>query len=97
MGQIGEHIVIEKSLVLPPPSENSPFFAHKLMEESVATIPLYPGMDANVLDKMLSLDVKGFILRTFGAGNAPEDESFMRGSEDSDGGREDHRQHDSMP
>ena len=46
------------------------------MEEKVATIPLYPGMNATVLQTMLSLDVKGFILRSFGTGNAPEDEDF---------------------
>jgi L-asparaginase len=78
IGRIGEHIVIEKSLLLPVPDEQrSPFFANAVMEESVATIPIYPGMDANVLGRMLSLDVSGVILRTFGAGNAPESEEFI--------------------
>jgi L-asparaginase len=78
LGRIGEHIAINKSLLRPVPNEElTPFFAHKLMQESVATIPLYPGMAAEALDNMLNLSARGFILRSFGAGNAPEDVKFL--------------------
>lgn len=76
LGKIGEHIVIDKSLLRQPPGERRPFFANNKMEESVATFPLYPGMSPKVLSTMLSLDVKGFVLRSFGTGNAPEEPEF---------------------
>jgi L-asparaginase len=69
LGRIGEEIVIDPALLVPPPLEKTAFFASDIMEESVATIPIYPGMHADVLKKMLNLDVRGFILRTFGVEN----------------------------
>jgi L-asparaginase len=81
LGQIGEHISIDKSLLLPVPGEEKPFYIHTHMEEKVATISLYPGMAATVLQTMLDLDVKGFILRSFGTGNAPEDDDFAKALE----------------
>ncbi|MEA2897893.1 MAG: L-asparaginase [Bradyrhizobium sp.] len=77
LGKIGEHIVIDKALLLPSPPDTSPFFVHKAIEESVATLPLYPGMDPDILERVLSLDLKGVILRTFGTGNAPDNEDFI--------------------
>src|SRR4029077_2739810 len=77
LGRIGEHIDIVESLLLPLPPAASPFFAHNKVEESVATIPLYPGIDPDVIEKMLAIEVKGIILRCFGTGNAPEDEDFL--------------------
>jgi L-asparaginase len=77
LGKIGEHIEIDSSVLLASPSESSTFFAHTKMEESVATIPLYPGMDAQVLYRMLDTDARGVILRSFGAGNAPDNEDFI--------------------
>ena len=77
LGKIGEYITINESLLLPrQKGASSTFFVHKLLRESVATIPLYPGMSDSVLSKILSLDVQGFILRSFGTGNAPEKREF---------------------
>ncbi|MEA2976419.1 MAG: L-asparaginase [Alphaproteobacteria bacterium] len=75
LGQIGERIVIDKTVLRQVPAGS--FTANPRMKESVATIPLYPGMAAKVLGNMLKLDVDGFILRTFGAGNAPDDSDFL--------------------
>lgn len=79
LGKIGEKIVIDKALLRPAPSDvdQQPFFSHTVMEESVAMVALYPGMPAHVLEQVLALDVKGFVLRTFGAGNAPDDPAFL--------------------
>ncbi len=77
LGRIGEHIDIQKSLLLPMPDERTPFSANTAMEESVVTIPIYPGMDAKIVDQMLGMDAKGFILRTFGSGNVPENNEFI--------------------
>ena len=77
IGQIGEQIIIHRSLLLPEPVTNAKFIADTVMEENVATIAIYPGMDTIVLEKMFGLEVKGFILRTFGAGNVPESERFV--------------------
>jgi L-asparaginase len=78
LGAIGEHIVINRAALQPPPAENAPFFADKTMNENVATVPLYPGMGGDVLGRFLSLDgIDGYILRCFGTGNAPEDDDFI--------------------
>lgn len=78
LGAIGEHIVIDRTALRPPPAENAPFFAHTTMNENVATVPLYPGMGGDVLGRFLSLnDVQGYIMCCFGTGNAPEDEDFL--------------------
>lgn len=78
LGRIGEHIVIDRAALRPPPAGNAPFFAHTTMQENVATIPLYPGMGGDVLGRFLSLEgVQGYIMRCFGTGNAPEDDDFL--------------------
>jgi L-asparaginase len=78
LGRIGERIMISDSLLRAAPTDSQLFFAYGKIEENVATIAIYPGMGADVLERMLSVDVKGVILRTFGAGNAPESERFVQ-------------------
>lgn len=75
LGRIGESIEIDESVLLDPPA--SPFAAHTDLKESVTTITLYPGMSAAVLANMLNADAQGFILRSFGTGNAPESPEFV--------------------
>jgi L-asparaginase len=77
LGKLGEHIVIDKSSLLPLPSDGSRFFAHDSIKESVVPFSIYPGMNAAILSRMLGLEVDGFVLRTFGTGNAPESPDFI--------------------
>jgi len=79
LGHFGEHIVIDEDLVRKAPNpDTAPFFAYQSLNTNVMTLPLYPGMQPEQLRPLLELeDVEGYVLLTFGAGNAPEDEAFL--------------------
>jgi len=55
-----------------------PLKVHKEMDSSVMYLDLFPGMKEDVVKYMLRTPgVKGIVLRTFGAGNAPTDRWFL--------------------
>jgi L-asparaginase len=79
LGSFGEHIVINADLVHKAPDpDQAPFFAHPRLDSRIMTFPIFPGMQPEQIRSVLNLpDVKGYVLRTFGAGNAPEEEEFI--------------------
>lgn len=79
LGHFGEHIVIDPDLVRKAPDPDAtPFFAYQSINTNVMTLPLYPGMQPDQIRPLLELpEVQGYVLLTFGAGNAPEEESFL--------------------
>ncbi len=95
LGRIGESIEIDASALLDRPA--AAFVAHTALKESVTTVTLYPGMSPAVLANMLSVDAEGFILRSFGTGNAPESPRIHAGSSRRRASGKDHREHDAMP
>ena len=80
LGHIGEYIQIDTQAILTPPDQTqSPFFAHKKLNPAVMHFSLYPGMQPEQMESVLGLrDIKGYVFRTFGTGNAPEDEDFLK-------------------
>ncbi len=79
LGNLGEHIVIDES-ALSAPVDNSqyPFYADTNLDEDVIDFGLYPGIRSELVEQIFRLpSVKGAILRTFGAGNAPNDDAFL--------------------
>ncbi len=80
LGEIGEHIVIDTSLLRPVPDEDAaPFFVKPELETNVFSIPIFPGLRSDQLDAVLRLEgLKGVVIETFGAGNAPSGEDFLR-------------------
>jgi L-asparaginase len=81
LGTIGEHIVVNTNYVLRPPAGNKKFFVKSDMVENVFNINLFPGFTGtqNALMKKLFLDdqVDGIVMRTYGAGNAPDESAFL--------------------
>ena len=54
---------------------SKPFMPHIKTDPSVIVLTLFPGIKAEVIKNVLKMsDIKGVILRTFGAGNAPTQE-----------------------
>ncbi len=54
------------------------FIAHKKMNSQVAILKLFPGINETVLEHFLSIpNLKGLVLETYGAGNAPMDDWFL--------------------
>lgn len=81
LGTIGEHIVVNTSYVMSPPSGTKKFFVKSDMVENVFNINLFPGFTgkAGSLMRKLFLDdtAQGIVMRTYGTGNAPDDPDFL--------------------
>jgi len=77
LGQIGEHIKIQKKLIRIPSQEG--FFINENFEKNVLMFDIFPGINLDILKKLFNIDgLKGVVLRTFGAGNAPTNKEFLR-------------------
>lgn len=78
LGQLGETIRIHGELVRPLPEAGAPFYAHRLLEDQVLDLTLFPGMRAAQLGALLDHpELRGVILRAFGTGNAPGDHDLL--------------------
>jgi L-asparaginase len=52
---------------------------HRNLDQNVAILKLFPGITENVVQSILHINgLKGLILETFGAGNAPTDQWFLQ-------------------
>ncbi len=55
-----------------------PLYVHKTMSSNVMILKLFPGIQQNVLEAILSIkDLEGIVLETYGAGNAPTEPWFL--------------------
>jgi L-asparaginase len=78
LGEIGEHVRIFESQIRPAPAGGLDLQVNSVLDPDVLDISLYPGFRPEHLKSILSLgSVKGVVLRTYGTGNAPEDEPFL--------------------
>lgn len=78
LGHIGEHIRIHSELLRQPPKAGQRFQVNYELSEDVMDIALFPGLRASQLEGVLVLpNVKGIVMRTFGAGNAPDYPDFL--------------------
>lgn len=58
--------------------KEEPLILHKKMDEDIAVIKLYPGINKDVLRTiLLNSKIKAAIIETYGAGNAPSDPEFL--------------------
>ncbi|KAJ2629283.1 hypothetical protein GGF44_004303 [Coemansia sp. RSA 1694] len=69
--KVGVHIEVNWPEVLRP-NAIEPFCAHKQMDANVATLRLFPGISASAVRAFLAPPIRGIVLETFGAGNAPD-------------------------
>jgi lysophospholipase len=54
------------------PTEIAPFNVHKIIDSSVVTFRIFPGISESTLGAFLSVpEITGVVLETFGSGNAP--------------------------
>ncbi|MBI1206992.1 MAG: hypothetical protein GC191_06850 [Azospirillum sp.] len=79
LGQFGEHIVVNQDLIRPAPDPiAAPFSVDRGLSGEVITLALSPGMTAEQIRSVLELPkVRGYVLQTFGSGNAPENPAFL--------------------
>lgn len=78
LARVGIHIKYEPSRIRKP-NEEKPLTPHYLFDTNVVILTLFPGMQEGVISSILrSPELKAVILKTFGSGNAPQKEWFIR-------------------
>ncbi|MCM1163579.1 MAG: type I asparaginase [Muribaculaceae bacterium] len=78
LAKIGLGIHFAEKALRRPDENNAPLRLHTTMDTSVMFIDLHPGMTLSTLRYLLSTPgIKGIVLRTYGAGNAPTTQWFV--------------------
>ena len=73
----GVHLKVNKDLLLPL-DENQPLRVHKVFDNNVVIIKMFPGINQKVLKTLVHIpDLNGIVLETYGSGNAPTEEWFI--------------------
>ncbi|MFV8363719.1 asparaginase [Flavobacterium sp. ZT3P35] len=73
----GVHLKWSADLFLPK-SATSEIIVHKNLDTNVAIIKMFPGISEAVLEAILNIpNLKGIVLETYGAGNAPTEDWFL--------------------
>lgn len=77
LADVGSHIVVHQSRLLPSPSEA--FALQEVRPSRVAYQRVFPGFDASFLEKLLEPPLQALVLETYGIGNAPgNDPALLR-------------------
>jgi len=77
LGEAGEHIKIDTKIIRTPSTEG--FFINENLEKNVMLFDIFPGISPEILNSVFSIrGLKGVVFRTYGAGNAPTDEIFLK-------------------
>lgn len=77
LAQAGVHISYDESEIRHP-DEILPLKAHYAMDNNIAVLKLYPGISRQAVHQILGIPgLKGVVMETFGAGNAPKSEWFL--------------------
>lgn len=73
----GVHLKINSELFLPTQNK-SQLKVHTHLDNNVAIIKMFPGISETVLSAILNIEsLKGIVLETYGAGNAPTEDWFL--------------------
>ncbi|WP_310594450.1 asparaginase [Flavobacterium sp.] len=73
----GVHLKWNAELFLPV--NQLPLYVHKKLDTNVIILKLFPGISEQVVESVLSIsNLKGVVLETYGAGNAPTSEWFLK-------------------
>jgi L-asparaginase len=78
LGELGDTIRVFADRILPCPPTGQMFKVNYDLNRNVLDFSLYPGLRADYLRQILAVEpMDGLMLRSFGAGNAPEDAAFQ--------------------
>ena len=78
LAESGVHLTVFKQNLWPQ-NNKSALRVHYKMNDNVAILKLFPGINVRVLDAVLNAKkLKVLILETYGSGNAPTDEWFLQ-------------------
>ncbi|MFC4816027.1 asparaginase [Flavobacterium sp. GCM10023249] len=72
----GVHLKVNEEILLK--ANGKPLDVHTQFDDNVAVVKLFPGINQNVMKALLSAqNLKGIVLETYGAGNAPTEDWFV--------------------
>lgn len=78
LAEVGVNIFYNNQAVHKVDSNSSELRVSTSLSDAVAVITLFPGMSLTMLDEMFSCKgLKGVVLQTYGAGNAPTSSQFL--------------------
>lgn len=78
LAHAGIHIKYDLQQVYHPVSRK-PLKPHYLLDRNIAILKLFPGMSPQVIESILNIPgLKGVVMETYGSGNAPQDEWFLK-------------------
>lgn len=75
LAQIATDINLRTDLLLEKPT--AALKLNSLNSQAIAILDLFPGMPSSVLDHLLQPPLKALVVRTFGAGNAPDNNPIL--------------------
>ena len=79
LAEVGVNITYHSEAILCPERYDEPLRIATSLSDGIAIVKLFPGLEERTLRAMLSAEgLKGVVLETFGAGNAPTSEWFIR-------------------
>jgi L-asparaginase len=77
LAESGVHLKVNTPFLLPK-SSSTKLKINSTLDNNVAVIKMFPGINETVLAAILNIpNLKGIILETYGSGNAPTDEWFI--------------------
>ena len=78
LAESGVHLNFNKDL-LEVPTHNKKLIVRKNLCSDIAILKLFPGISLGVVESVLNIkNIKGIILETYGAGNAPSNKGFIK-------------------
>ncbi|MCM1151177.1 MAG: type I asparaginase [Alistipes sp.] len=79
LAEVGVNIAYNRAAILQLPAATADLRTASRLADGIVVVKLFPGLDERVLGAMLSAPgVRAVVLETFGAGNAPTSEWFIR-------------------
>ncbi len=77
LAEVGIHIHYKKNYFLKPKSETTSF--NTKLDNNIAVLKVYPGMSETYVNSFAKINgLKALIMETYGSGNAPTDEWFIK-------------------
>ena len=78
LARVGIHIKYEPNLIRKP-TPDKPLKPHYLFDTNVVILTLFPGIQEEIIHSLLHVPgLKAVVMKTFGSGNAPQKEWFIR-------------------
>ncbi len=79
LASVGIHIKYNRNLSLHTDGTTSQLIPHYLLDTNIAVLKLFPGIQENVVASILNIEgLKAVVLETYGSGNAPRKEWFVK-------------------